>query len=473
MKRIRVSILGALTSLFLTNLAFSQTTLTTSVQAPVGVTASTSQVLFTQPYCNSSGVQRGVYSLNPTTGAPSLYATLPAATTANGCTENYLAIAPGVGGFPAGTVYVTNGPSILRVTAGSTVPFTTTGAALSAPFGHSGIGFDTVGTFGYDMIFTSADGIWAIHSAGVATKLASGLGGQVYLESPSVAPLSFGTYGGWLFVTAEDESAAGGIGPKSGIYALPPGGSTLIPVALTTGQAPESISFVPSTPCSTSINGTAYQGFLTVFSQHTAGSLNPTDSAIDGFTNLSAVAGQALVTFEYSQVTPFNAGKADLEVLHTTGTLTPLLDVPTQLEGFSLAHCPVQSTTCPLTHGYWKTHYPNWPAGVFPVTIGGVVYTAADAETLMSTPVKGDANIILGMQLMAALLNVGNGAPSSPVIAQAISFLNGNNVTGKPVNLLGAAVDPNSALGQQETALASLLDAYNSSCEGGNSSQGQ
>src|SRR5215831_3397820 len=63
--------------------------ITNNLKGTVGVAASTSQLLFTQPFCATPGLTRGVYSVNTTTGAASLYAAIPETGT---CTENYIAL---------------------------------------------------------------------------------------------------------------------------------------------------------------------------------------------------------------------------------------------------------------------------------------------------------------------------------------------------------------------------------------------
>ncbi|MGK3984798.1 hypothetical protein WME99_17260 [Sorangium sp. So ce136] len=63
---------------------------------------------------------------------------------------------------------------------------------------------------------------------------------------------------------------------------------------------------------------------------------------------------------------------------------------------------------CTLTQGYWKNHEESWP--VSSLTIGGVEYSQAELLELFRTPPKGDTSLILGHQLIAALLNTASGA---------------------------------------------------------------
>ena len=442
--------------------------ITNSLKGTVGVAASTSQLLFTQPYCATAGVTRGVYSVNTTTGTPSLYSAIPETGV---CTENYIALSTGSGGFSAGAAYVTSGGAIYVVPPGGGVatPFLITGDALSGPDGHSGIGFDTVGTFGNRLIFTSSDGVWAITAAGVSTKLSGGFGANVFIESPAVAPLAgFGSSGGFLFMTAEDDNKDGGVGPNSGVYYIKPNTNPAQPTKFLAyvGSAPEAIQFVPQNSCSLTVAGQSYMGFSSDYSQTTVGQLTPTDSAIYGYatSDFAGLAGQAIVTFEYADGTLYEVGP-DLKVLNSSAVDSPFANLQLQLEGFNLITCnvplpPPPSTNCPLTQGFWKNHPNAWKQSIFPVTIGGIQYSASNLLTVLNTPSGqqqgADAKIILGKQLIGAILNVANGAPPTPLIAQASALLNGINL------LTGPVVSPSSALGQLMVAVGGQLDTYNS-----------
>lgn len=63
---------------------------------------------------------------------------------------------------------------------------------------------------------------------------------------------------------------------------------------------------------------------------------------------------------------------------------------------------------CTFTPGYWKNHEENWP--VFDFALGGVDYVQAELDEILSRPVRGDATVILAHHLIAAMLNVWNGA---------------------------------------------------------------
>lgn len=63
---------------------------------------------------------------------------------------------------------------------------------------------------------------------------------------------------------------------------------------------------------------------------------------------------------------------------------------------------------CHYTPGYWKNHPEDWP--VTNLTLGCVNYDQAALLVILGKPVRGDATIILAHHLIAAMLNVANGA---------------------------------------------------------------
>jgi hypothetical protein len=115
---------------------------------------------------------------------------------------------------------------------------------------------------------------------------------------------------------------------------------------------------------------------------------------------------------------------------------------------------------CTLTQGYWKNHPQAWP--VSSLTIGGVVYTQAELLTLFSTAPAGDASLVLGHQLFAAMLNVASGAmpPSATTsaIADAQAWMTANLPAG---GRLPYGVSSSSSAGAAAVQLSSALDQFN------------
>ncbi len=107
---------------------------------------------------------------------------------------------------------------------------------------------------------------------------------------------------------------------------------------------------------------------------------------------------------------------------------------------------------CTYSHGFWKTHPGSWP--VDELTLGTIVYSQDELITILQTGPGGDATYILAHQLIAAKLNVSNGADDTEVadtIAAADQWLSDNP--------LGS--DPSGEERQAGIILAETLDDYN------------
>jgi len=277
-----------------------------SIPSPIGVVTTPNQMLVTTPYCGSA---HQVYSVD-TSGNTQLFATLPPV--ANGdCSEDYIDISPGLGGFPAGNIYVTQGPQIYEISPdGSQITLFATIPTMTAN-GHDGIVFDRVGSFGYDMLVTGHNGyVYKVNSAGVATRI-----GRVNseIEGPDVAPYSFGPYGGDVLLAGEG---------KSEIWAMTPTGRILNVVPY---YVAEHVNIVPTSQCTFG---------------NTGGSYAVSDYADNGVvlynrSMLAGLGGDALVTSEdrggIDALTPTASGVSE-------SVFEPAEYDP---EGSSVVHCPV------------------------------------------------------------------------------------------------------------------------------------
>jgi len=106
------------------------------------------------------------------------------------------------------------------------------------------------------------------------------------------------------------------------------------------------------------------------------------------------------------------------------------------------------------TPGYWKNHPEAWP--VDSIEIGGVVYTKAQAISLMQNPTKNDKTYNMFEQLVAALLNAEIGNDDSCVsdeLAAADDWM-----ADHPV---GSGVPAESAAWTTGSPLHGTLDDYN------------
>jgi hypothetical protein len=90
------------------------------------------------------------------------------------------------------------------------------------------------------------------------------------------------------------------------------------------------------------------------------------------------------------------------------------------------------------------------------LTLGGTTYAQAQLLTILNTPVKGDASVILADQLIAALLNLARGSDPTPI---AVTVAHAQTLLGNCV--LPCNIKTSSPLGQQMTADAAILERYN------------
>jgi hypothetical protein len=116
-----------------------------------------------------------------------------------------------------------------------------------------------------------------------------------------------------------------------------------------------------------------------------------------------------------------------------------------------------QQENCTLTQGFWKNHEEAWP--VEELLLGATTYTKLELLEILSTPPRGDATYILVHQLIAAKLNIAEGADPTEVettIAEADAWLVAHPLGSKPRREAREA----------GVELASTLDDYNNGVTG-------
>lgn len=121
-------------------------------------------------------------------------------------------------------------------------------------------------------------------------------------------------------------------------------------------------------------------------------------------------------------------------------------------ETMSVTSAPL-AENCTYTQGYWKNHTGVWP--VVSLTLGSVNYTAAELLAIFNQPAGGNKLVILAHQLIAAKLNIANGAdPSaaSATIAAADALIGG---------LVVPPVGSDDLPSSPATGYANTLDDYN------------
>jgi hypothetical protein len=400
-----------------------------------GLAATQNKVLFT----TQTGTN--IYQVNSATTC-SLFATIPATKLPQGEVEEYLAISPGLGGFPAGYIYVTQFENVYKVSpnGASVTLFATIPDFSNHNNFHSGITFDQSGNYGFQMIVTGQDSsgngeVFTVNSSGTPTKLVNlGGGGLGVTEGPQVTLPAFTPAPSTLIVTQELLNTTWKIDPLGNASVLNnvfyPAGTNVIPTNVCTVAALNA-SFI-----------TSDEGNARIL-KYAGGAVTP--------------GGGVLLPVEFTTPSASvyledNAGNISVfDSDQFAGALTPIIH-----EGSTFVTCN-SGTACPLSPGYWKNHaFPT--AETFPVTIGNRTYSKADFMSILANPGGGNAVRILGFQLIAALLNVANNAtvPNNvaATIADAESLL-------ANLDILTAFVAPSSALGQMMIADASLLDTFN------------
>lgn len=202
---------------------------------PIAVAASPERVLV-MTFCDNPRQIKQIDSA----GNMTVFATLPPREP--GCLEDDLHFSSGMGGWAPGFVYATQGTYIYKISPDGT----TVSQFAMIPTAVSGLVFDKIGSFGYDMLVTGGYAVYRVSPAGTVTQVAYFV---ERVEGPDVAPMTFGTYAGYLFV-----------GSLSGkVMAMAPTGGSTVVVPLPNADR---VHFVPETLGT--LSGTDYSFFTAV-----------------------------------------------------------------------------------------------------------------------------------------------------------------------------------------------------------------
>jgi hypothetical protein len=125
---------------------------------------------------------------------------------------------------------------------------------------------------------------------------------------------------------------------------------------------------------------------------------------------------------------------------------------------------PAYAITCPLGLGFWTSHSAVWPASATTQVIGGTRYAEPELLAILNTPSGGDGSLILAKQLIAANLNLANGAFFGSVTDQVIAVSADANtlLAENYAGTLPYLVHASTANGQQLVNDAGFLESYNS-----------
>jgi hypothetical protein len=404
-----------------------------------GLAATQNKVLFT------TQSQPSLYQIDSSGTTCTLFAVVPPPINrASGIVEEYIAISSGLGGFPAGWIYVNQYEKIFKISPdGSSVSlFATIPAFSNHIYSHGGVTFDQSGNYGNKLIVTGQDNVdghgevFTVDSAGNATKLVD-LGGtnqSGITEGPQVTLATFAPAPSRLLVTQEFLNV---------VLVVNPDGSTRV---LNNLSDIAGTNVIPANACTLVPANASY--FVTDWAagrilKYAAGDVPAGGGVlmpVEGTTPTASIYLEnnsgAISIFDSNQ---FVAGVGP--IVH---------------EGSTFVTCNA-GTACPLSPGYWKKH--AYPATMtFPVIIGGISYSKTDFNTILNNPGGGNAVQILGFQLAAALLNIANGANVPNNVASTIA--NAENLLSG-ISLLSGNVAPSSPLGQLMVSAASVLNTYN------------
>jgi hypothetical protein len=130
---------------------------------------------------------------------------------------------------------------------------------------------------------------------------------------------------------------------------------------------------------------------------------------------------------------------------------------PTGGDGTDIGAFEVQTPPpCPQGQGSWKNNPDAWP--VTSLMLGSQTYSQTELLTILKTPVKGDASLILADQLIAAKLNIANGSDPTPVSS---TITNADSLLSAFGGTLPYHVKTSSATGQIMVNDANTLESYN------------
>jgi hypothetical protein len=410
-----------------------------SLNTPIGMAFDqyTNQLLLTLPFCGTPTNNNMVtgFQIASIDGLGNTYkfATLPDVPVSSQhpgvpygyCFENYIAVSPGLGGFTPGAVFVTQGQNIIQVPPGGgtgTLFATLPGTADT----ESGIAFDTVGTFCYNMIVTEQDGkVFLIDSTGhstLYTTVPQVPNPMFSVEGATVAPATFGHYAGWMIVPLENPSQVVAVAPPNSCpvtLSAPP--ATDIVVNNLPGP-PETVKVVPPNACNfgpIAFGGGAGGTFFTLTNnpaiQFPPATNQPQIVAYPA-SNFSGLTGNLMlpieeVTTRVDILTPTALSPFVTDSIFDSNVAPPKWE---QLEDATFATCPT-AVGCVLTAGGYKNRFISKVTGL---VIGGTYYTAAQVTQMVA--LSGGGISALARSLATAKLNVLYGALAPAAVQLAI-----------------------------------------------------
>jgi len=156
------------------------------------------------------------------------------------------------------------------------------------------------------------------------------------------------------------------------------------------------------------------------------------------YENLNSISGFSTFTFTH---------------LQATGSTTTVEFQGRNVAGSDYLDDVSVTASCVQGQGYWKNHPDQWP--VSQLLLGNNAYDKEQLLSILHQPVRGNGLVLLAYQLIAAKLNIANGADGS-CIAQTLADADA---------LIGSLLVPPVGTGylrpRDVSALADTLDSYN------------
>lgn len=156
--------------------------------------------------------------------------------------------------------------------------------------------------------------------------------------------------------------------------------------------------------------------------------------------------GPATVTFDPPSGSSFPVGTTPVTVIVT--------DACGQAAACTFTVVVKKTGVLPLSPGYWKNHPCAWPTSS--LTLGSQTYSKTELLNILKTAKGGDASMILAFHMIAAKLNLLNGADPTPIsglVSQGDALL--SLYAGK----LPYKVKTSSPIGSQMTPISNALSA--------------
>jgi hypothetical protein len=208
-----------------------------------------------------------------------------------------------------------------------------------------------------------------------------------------------------------------------------------------------------------SINGGAFTDIITAGGTFVSGGYNHTDISpsngnplLPSRPNWSGISNNGSGGFQTTVVNlPAAAAGQSIVLRWRMGSDSSVSDQGWRVDTVSISECP--PTPCVRGQGYWKNHSAQWP--VTQLLLGNNAYNQQQLLSILGQPVRGNGLVLLAYQLIAAKLNIANGADGSCIeqtLADADALIG---------NLLVPPIGNGYLRPRDASSLADTLERYN------------